>query len=116
MTQKPKYDQPDADGFFGRFGGSFISATLDRAVEALQAAYRRYRDDPDFIAEFEEVTFSWHTPEFSSRNLMKTGIKDFKKVPKNPASKLIIGKFADNIVIFFIYIAEWIPPFQNTFR
>ena len=54
MTQKPKYDQPDADGFFGRFGGSFISATLDRAVEALQAAYRRYRDDPDFIAEFEE--------------------------------------------------------------
>jgi tryptophan synthase beta chain len=54
VTQKPKYDQPDADGFFGRFGGSFISATLDRAVEALQAAYRRYRDDPDFIAEFEE--------------------------------------------------------------
>ncbi|EPB8060387.1 TPA: tryptophan synthase subunit beta [Pseudomonas aeruginosa] len=54
MTQKPKYDQPDADGFFGRFGGSFISATLDQAVEALQAAYRRYRDDPDFIAEFEE--------------------------------------------------------------
>jgi len=54
VTQKPKYDQPDADGFFGRFGGSFISATLDQAVEALQAAYRRYRDDPDFIAEFEE--------------------------------------------------------------
>ena len=54
MTQKPKYDQPDADGYVGRFGGSFISATLDQAVEALQAAYRRYRDDPDFIAEFEE--------------------------------------------------------------
>ncbi len=54
MTQKPKYDQPDAEGFFGRFGGSFISETLAQAVEALHAAYRRYRDDPAFIAEFEE--------------------------------------------------------------
>jgi len=54
MTQKPTYNQPDLEGFFGRFGGSFISETLAQAVEELHAAYRRYRDDPAFIAEFEE--------------------------------------------------------------
>lgn len=54
MTQKTQYDQPDAEGFFGRFGGSFISETLSRAVEELQTAYQRYHDDPAFIAEFKE--------------------------------------------------------------
>ena len=54
MMRKSIYDQPDAEGFFGRFGGSFISETLAQAVEELQAAYLRYRDDPAFIAEFEE--------------------------------------------------------------
>jgi len=54
MTQKIQYDQPDAEGFFGRFGGSFISETLSRAVEELQTAYQRYHDDPAFIAEFKE--------------------------------------------------------------
>ncbi|WP_313023949.1 tryptophan synthase subunit beta [Pseudomonas lopnurensis] len=54
MTQKSEYDQPDAEGFFGRFGGSFISETLSQVVEELHTAYGRYRDDPEFIAEFEE--------------------------------------------------------------
>lgn len=54
MTNKPIYNQPDADGFFGQFGGSFISETLSRAVEELQTAYHRYHNDPAFIAEFEE--------------------------------------------------------------
>ncbi|MFA5676997.1 MAG: tryptophan synthase subunit beta [Pseudomonas sp.] len=54
MTQKPEYDQPDAEGFFGRFGGSFISETLAQTVEELHMAYQRYRADPAFIAEFEE--------------------------------------------------------------
>ncbi len=54
MTQTLKYDQPDAEGFFGYFGGSFISETLAQAVEALHTAYQRYRAEPAFIAEFEE--------------------------------------------------------------
>ena len=54
MRQKPVYDQPNLEGLFGRFGGSFISETLAQAVEELHVAYRRYRDDPAFIAEFEE--------------------------------------------------------------
>lgn len=54
MTRQEIYDQPDAEGFFGRFGGSFISETLAQAIEELHTAYRRYRDDPAFIAELEE--------------------------------------------------------------
>jgi len=53
MTRRPIYDQPDADGFFGQFGGSFISETLSQVVEELRVAYQRYRDDPAFITEFE---------------------------------------------------------------
>lgn len=54
MIQKPEYNQPDAEGFFGRFGGRFISETLSQAINELDTAYRRYRDDPAFIAEFKE--------------------------------------------------------------
>lgn len=54
MSPGPIYDQPDAAGFFGRFGGSFISETLAQAVEELQQAWLRYRDDPAFVAEFQE--------------------------------------------------------------
>ncbi|AZY53437.1 tryptophan synthase subunit beta [Bordetella avium] len=54
MTHRQIYDQPDADGFFGQFGGSFISETLSQAVEELRVAYQRYRDDPAFITEFKE--------------------------------------------------------------
>ncbi|HFH4043693.1 MULTISPECIES: tryptophan synthase subunit beta [Pseudomonadaceae] len=54
MSSASIYDQPDAAGFFGRFGGSFISETLAQAVEELQQSWLRYRDDPAFITEFQE--------------------------------------------------------------
>lgn len=44
---------PDEAGHFGRYGGSFIGETLVPAVAQLREAYFRYRDDPDFRAEFE---------------------------------------------------------------
>ncbi|MFN7862369.1 MAG: tryptophan synthase subunit beta, partial [Curvibacter sp.] len=47
------YQQPDAKGHFGIYGGSFISETLTQAVNELKAAYARYQHDPDFRAEFE---------------------------------------------------------------
>lgn len=46
------YQQPDEFGFFGRYGGSFISETLTQAVNELRDAYIHYKDDPDFIAEY----------------------------------------------------------------
>jgi len=47
------YDFPDATGHFGPYGGTFVAETLVHALSELNAAYARYRDDPEFIAEFE---------------------------------------------------------------
>ncbi len=46
------YDFPDALGHFGPYGGSFVSETLTHALDELRAAYSRYKDDPEFVAEF----------------------------------------------------------------
>ncbi|WP_394060884.1 tryptophan synthase subunit beta [Alcaligenes sp. WGS1538] len=46
------YTLPDPDGHFGQFGGSFVAETLVHALDELKAAYERYRNDPDFLREF----------------------------------------------------------------
>ena len=48
------YQQPDAGGHFGIFGGSFVSETLTHAINELKAAYARYQHDPQFLAEFQD--------------------------------------------------------------
>jgi tryptophan synthase beta chain len=47
------YDLPDARGHFGRYGGQFVAETLMAPLEELERAYRRYREDPDFVAELD---------------------------------------------------------------
>jgi tryptophan synthase beta chain len=47
------YQQPDATGHFGIYGGSFVSETLTHAIEELRDAYAKYQHDPDFLREFE---------------------------------------------------------------
>ena len=47
------YDQPDARGHFGPYGGSFVAETLTHALDELRAAYAHYKDDPEFVAEFK---------------------------------------------------------------
>ena len=46
------YHQPDASGHFGVYGGTFVAETLIHALDELRAAYDKYRDDPEFTAEF----------------------------------------------------------------
>jgi len=46
------YDLPDAAGHFGPYGGVFVSETLMQALDELKACYARYKDDPEFKAEF----------------------------------------------------------------
>jgi tryptophan synthase beta chain len=48
-----KYDFPDARGHFGPYGGIFVAETLIEALEELREVYERYRNDPEFLAEFE---------------------------------------------------------------
>ncbi|MEE4378634.1 MAG: tryptophan synthase subunit beta [Candidatus Competibacteraceae bacterium] len=44
---------PDPRGHFGRYGGQFVAETLMDALRELDEAYRRYSQDPDFLAEFD---------------------------------------------------------------
>jgi tryptophan synthase beta chain len=47
-----QYDLPDEKGHFGPYGGIYMAETLMGAVEELRREYLRYRDDPEFQAEF----------------------------------------------------------------
>jgi tryptophan synthase beta chain len=44
---------PDERGHFGPYGGRFVAETLMRPLDELDAAYRRYMKDPEFLAEFD---------------------------------------------------------------
>lgn len=46
------YDFPDAKGHFGPYGGVFVAETLMQAIEELRLSYERFRNDPEFLAEF----------------------------------------------------------------
>ena len=46
------YQQPDARGHFGPYGGSFVAETLVHALDELQQAYAEVKDDPAFLAEY----------------------------------------------------------------
>jgi tryptophan synthase beta chain len=48
------YDLPDAGGHFGPYGGVFVAETLMHALAELRDAYARYKDDPAFVAEFND--------------------------------------------------------------
>jgi len=47
------YQQPDARGHFGPYGGTFVAETLIHALDELKAAYEHYRRDPEFVAEYQ---------------------------------------------------------------
>ncbi len=46
------HDLPDSHGQFGPYGGVFVAETLIQALDELRIAYERYRNDPEFMAEF----------------------------------------------------------------
>ena len=46
------YQQPDARGHFGPYGGTFVSETLIHALDELKEAYATALKDPAFMAEF----------------------------------------------------------------
>ena len=45
---------PDGRGHFGTFGGRFVAETLMRPLDELNAAYRKYMQDPEFQAELDQ--------------------------------------------------------------
>jgi tryptophan synthase beta chain len=48
--------QKDRTGYyFGPFGGRYVPETLIHALEELEEAYERYRDDPEFVEELNSL-------------------------------------------------------------
>ena len=74
---------PDARGYFGAFGGRFVPETLVAPVEELDAAYRKARIDPSFVAELHGLLTSFvgrPTPLYEARRLTAgTGARVFLK-------------------------------------
>jgi tryptophan synthase beta chain len=48
-----RYNLPDVDGHFGRYGGVFVAETLIPALTELKLAYTAAQADPEFRAEYE---------------------------------------------------------------
>jgi tryptophan synthase beta chain len=46
------YQQPDASGHFGPYGGTFVAETLIHALDELKEAYAEAQADPAFMAEY----------------------------------------------------------------
>ena len=46
------YQQPDATGHFGPYGGSFVAETLVHALDELKRSYAQVQRDAAFMAEF----------------------------------------------------------------
>lgn len=44
---------PDSRGHFGKYGGRFVAETLIQPLNELDKAYRKYRSDAEFNAEFK---------------------------------------------------------------
>jgi tryptophan synthase beta chain len=43
-------------GYFGPFGGRYVPETLIHALEELEEAYERYKDDPEFVEELDALS------------------------------------------------------------
>ena len=66
------YNLPDDKGHFAQYGGIFIAETLMTAVTELKEAYEKYKDDADFLAEFEDDLKNYvgrESPLYHAKNL-----------------------------------------------
>ncbi|MFC3109550.1 tryptophan synthase subunit beta [Undibacterium arcticum] len=52
MFHAAEYQLPDANGHFGKYGGSFVSETLTHALTELKQAYAHFSQDQQFLDEF----------------------------------------------------------------
>ena len=59
-------------GFFGKFGGSFISQNLQNEMNKIEEAYNKLRNDKDFIKQIQYIRRTYQgrpTPITFAQNL-----------------------------------------------
>ncbi|MFC3908456.1 tryptophan synthase subunit beta [Legionella dresdenensis] len=67
-----KQELPDNQGHFGPYGGMFVADTLIHALQELQQAYNKYKNDPEFLAELNDELTHYvgrETPLYHARRL-----------------------------------------------
>jgi tryptophan synthase beta chain len=67
--------EPDGRGYFGGFGGRFVAESLMPAVQAVEAAFTRWRKDPEFLRElawFNGRLGGRPTPLYPARRLSES--------------------------------------------
>ncbi len=65
---------PDKNGFFGKFGGSFIPESLQKEMDKVAEAYEEIKNTPEFIDEMKYIRKTYQgrpTPITYCRNLSK---------------------------------------------
>lgn len=65
---------PDENGFFGKFGGSFIPEAIEKQMKEINEAYNLIAQNSDFIAELRKIRKHFQgrpTPIYFAHNLTK---------------------------------------------
>src|ERR1043165_9185143 len=83
MTTSTTYQQPNAQGYYGKFGGAYIPEMLHRNVEELQSHYLDIMYDAAFQQEYQRLLRDYvgrPTPlYFASRLSKKYGTNIYLK-------------------------------------
>ncbi|MBU1101295.1 MAG: tryptophan synthase subunit beta [Bacteroidetes bacterium] len=69
-----KYNYPNEEGRFGKYGGKYVPETLMTALYELENAYEKYKNDPEFLSELHELQTDYNnrpTPLTYSDRLTK---------------------------------------------
>ena len=72
MSKSYMESHPDENGYFGKFGGSFIPPMLEKPFEDIKKAYNELKDSPAFIEELKYVRKHYQgrpTPISFAKNL-----------------------------------------------
>ena len=55
MIMEKQYNYPDVKGKFGIYGGKYVPETLMSAIAELESMYLQTKDNPEFLAELEDL-------------------------------------------------------------
>ena len=96
-TYLKKY--PTEDGYFGRFGGCYISDELKEAFEEINTAYKTICKSAKFINELRRIR-----KEFQGMKLSNILMEDcFKRVKDAGCNKINLEVRVDNIKAINLY-------------